>query len=129
MLLTVCFIPHEVPTNISQDVISWTWNQSCTDSVRNASNSSLEILENGMYYIYIYVARKEDFSTDYYFTVVLFDDSRKRLGLLKGPNVTRAFVSMGRPYFLGKGKTLHIEINGGLANIDKKETYWGLFKI
>nr|XP_020668827.1 tumor necrosis factor ligand superfamily member 18-like isoform X1 [Pogona vitticeps]XP_020668828.1 tumor necrosis factor ligand superfamily member 18-like isoform X2 [Pogona vitticeps] len=138
--LIACFLLHHKQTPKtcwfhgsspikSRDAINWTWRKNCTGSVKNEGNSSLEILENGMYFIYVYVAHKENPSTRDYFTVVLLDDSDTTLSLLKGPSIMRAFVNMGRPYFLEKGQKLHLDINVGLTNIATNETYWGLFKI
>uniref|UniRef100_A0ACB8F2Z2 Uncharacterized protein n=1 Tax=Sphaerodactylus townsendi TaxID=933632 RepID=A0ACB8F2Z2_9SAUR len=96
----------------------------------NISESSLEILESGMYFTYVYVAYNESsFSEHYLFTVQLATDSNVDLSVLKGPNEQRASVNLGRPYFLQKGTRLHLKINDGLKHIDINRTYWGLFKI
>uniref|UniRef100_A0A803TXM3 TNF family profile domain-containing protein n=1 Tax=Anolis carolinensis TaxID=28377 RepID=A0A803TXM3_ANOCA len=118
----------EAPVS-SQDGINWMWKQDCAGSVRNTSSSSLEILESGIYFVYVYVARLEDISTQDFFTVQLVDHSENILSLLRGFNDTRAFVNMGRSFFLAKGIKLHLEMNAGLEYIDTSWTYWGLFKI
>lgn len=115
----------------SQAAIIWKWEQKCSGSGLIASDSSVEILESDMYFVYMYVARMEDITTENYFTVQLiqFSDSNRTITHLSGVNDTRAFITLGRPYFLKKGITLHLAINAGLAHINSNRTYWGLFRI
>ncbi|XP_034957979.1 tumor necrosis factor ligand superfamily member 18-like [Zootoca vivipara] len=123
---TCCF--HGSSPVPSDETIQWEWEPSCPGSALTASGSSLEVLESGMYFVYAYVALKEEASTDHHFTVHLIADSQV-LSVFQGSNVMRAFINMGRPYFLENGKKLHLEINEGLTHIDSNRTYWGILKI
>ncbi|KAM6453954.1 uncharacterized protein PHA67_013395 [Liasis olivaceus] len=121
-----------VTSSATQTSISWKWEYNCNDSTVqvDAGNYGLEILETGMYFVYIYVARTEDDSSEDSFTVHLkANSSQVPLSLLKGVDAPRASVFMGRPYFLKNGIKLHLDINAGLTHIDCILTYWGLFKI
>ncbi|XP_060089356.1 uncharacterized protein LOC132567698 [Heteronotia binoei] len=124
-----CWFHASSPVN-SQPAIHWTWARNCSSSAINATESSLEIQESSMYYTYVYVACKETgVSEEDHFTVELVTNSNQVLSILKGPNGKRTFVTLGRPYFLDKGTSLHLKINENLKNIDVNRTYWGLFKI
>ncbi|XP_066480620.1 uncharacterized protein [Tiliqua scincoides] len=116
----------------SEAPIIWEWHQNCSGS-GSGSGSSLEILKSDMYFVYIYVARMEDLTTENFFTVQLVQLNSnlkpKIISRLKGINATRASVTLGRPFYLEKGITLHLDINAGLEHIDSDRTYWGLFKI
>ncbi|XP_077188411.1 uncharacterized protein LOC143835127 [Paroedura picta] len=124
-----CWLHASYPVS-SPPGINWTWTGNCSSSAMNASESSLEIRESGMYFAYVYVACNDTgFPSRSLFTVELATHSNEPLSVLKGPNVVRAFVNLGRPHFLDKGTRLHLKINKELKDIDIKRTYWGLLKI
>lgn len=121
-----------VTFSATQTSVIWKWEHNFDDSAVqvDADNYGLEILETGMYFVYIYVAHTEEDSFEDSFNVQLkANSSQVPLSLLKGVDAPHASILMGRPYFLKNGVNLYLDINAGLTHIDCILTYWGLFKI
>ncbi|KAM6124463.1 uncharacterized protein FYW35_003872 [Pterocles gutturalis] len=129
--ISINSLVRESSTPNSKDALSWEWKlEHCEGFVQKDQDQYLIIEQNGNYFIYAQVNRREEMNQS--FSLFLYKEPEIPLNKAVGPNTgdKKGTVNFGRPFFLQKGDKLYCQGNFPLDYIVAgNQTYWGLYKI